>query len=489
LKKAIIIGSGIAGIATAIRLQKQNFSVEIFEANSYAGGKLSEIRQDGFRFDAGPSLFTMPHFVEELFELHGKKITETFDYEQLPIVCQYFYEDGTRLNAFSDAGDFKQEMIDKLGESEKSLSKFFKKAKDLYQITNHVFLEKSLHKLSTFLNWETAKSIMQLHKLDAFRTMNQSNKARFQNPKTVQLFNRYATYNGSNPYEAPATLNIISHLEHDIGAFFPKKGMHQITKSLVDLAKEVGVKFHYGKRVSEILVENKQAKGIRVGEKEILADLVVSNMDMVGTYQKLLAKQKQPEKMLNQPKSSSALIFYWGMDKEFPELDLHNIFFSEEYETEFDNIFQHRTIYRDPTVYVFISSKQVKTDAPEGKENWFVMINTPNNSGQDWDSLIAEAKQNILSKLNRILGKDLEKHILCEQILDPRTIESRTSSSQGALYGNSSNNKFAAFLRHPNFSQKIENLYFCGGSVHPGGGIPLCLLSAKIVADLVEKDF
>ncbi len=139
MKKAIIIGSGIAGIATAIRLQKQGFSVEIFEANSYAGGKLSEIRQDGFRFDAGPSLFTMPHFVEELFELHGKNTKEVFDYEQLPVVCKYFYEDGTRLNAFSDAGDFKKEMVEKLGESEKLLSKFFKKAKDLYQITNHVF--------------------------------------------------------------------------------------------------------------------------------------------------------------------------------------------------------------------------------------------------------------------------------------------------------------------------------------------------------------
>ncbi|MDG2444252.1 MAG: phytoene desaturase, partial [Flavobacteriaceae bacterium] len=208
----------------------------------------------------------------------------------------------------------------------------------------------------------------------------------------------------------------------------------------------------------------------------------------VPTYRTLLKDQKSPEKTLRQPRSSSALIFYWGIRKEFPSLDLHNIFFSEDYNQEFKYIFKKQQVYNDPTVYVNITSKENKSDAPKGCENWFVMVNVPSNTGQDWDSIISNVRSNILEKLSISLAVNLEDLIEFETVLDPRLIESNTNSYQGALYGASSNNKFAAFLRHPNFSQQISNLYFCGGSVHPGGGIPLCLLSGKIVSDLILKN-
>ena len=192
--------------------------------------------------------------------------------------------------------------------------------------------------------------------------------------------------------------------------------------------------------------------------------------------------------MLRQPRSSSALIFYWGIRKEFHALDLHNIFFSEDYNQEFKYIFKKQQVYNDPTVYVNITSKENKSDAPKGCENWFVMVNVPSNTGQDWDNIINNVRSNILKKLSISLSVNLEDLIESETVLDPRLIESKTNSYQGALYGASSNNKFAAFLRHPNFSQQISNLYFCGGSVHPGGGIPLCLLSGKIVSDLILKN-
>lgn len=482
---AIVIGAGVAGIASAIRLTKKGYQVSVYEANEKAGGKLTEIHLGAFRFDAGPSLFTMPSYMEELFQLHGKSLREHFGYEQLPVVCRYFYEDGLQLDATADVEQFKKILIETLGESPKQVAKFFKKASQLYEITAPVFLDKSLHKLSTFFHKDTLRSMLRLHQLDVFRTMHQANEALFDNPKTVQLFDRYATYNGSNPYQAPATLNIISHLEHDIGAFFPSKGMYSITQALVSLAESVGVDFHYKTPVTSINTEGNRAVGVTVGEERIEASLVVSNMDVTPTYRKLLPNMPAPEQTLSQPKSSSALIFYWGIDREFPTLDVHNIFFSDHYEREFKTMFQDRSIDDDPTVYVFISSKVVKEDAPEGKENWFVMINVPNNSGQDWEALIAKARKAIIKKLSRILAVDIESLILCEDYLDPRRIEARTASVGGALYGNSSNNRFAAFLRHPNFSRKIDNLYFCGGSVHPGGGIPLCLLSAKIVGDLI----
>jgi phytoene dehydrogenase-like protein len=209
-------------------------------------------------------------------------------------------------------------------------------------------------------------------------------------------------------------------------------------------------------------------------------------MDVVPTYNKLLKGQKKPNIVLNQQRSSSAVIFYWGLKKEFPSLDLHNIFFSNNYKKEFDSIFNKKEICKDPTVYINITSKDIPSDAPKNCENWFVMINSPNNENQDWENIINSVRKNVVKKINNILNTDIESFIEKERVYTPRDIESKTQSYLGSLYGASSNNKMAAFLRHPNFSNNILNLYFCGGSVHPGGGIPLCLLSAKIVSNLIE---
>jgi phytoene dehydrogenase-like protein len=201
-----------------------------------------------------------------------------------------------------------------------------------------------------------------------------------------------------------------------------------------------------------------------------------------------LPREKAPERSLKQERSSSALIFYWGIKKEFPELDLHNIFFASDYKKEFDVLFEGKDVADDVTVYIHISSKDEKADAPVGCENWFVMVNVPGNKGQDWDALIPQIRSRVILKLNRLLNTDVESLIEAEQVLDPRGIEARTQSYQGSLYGAASNNRFAAFLRHPNFSSRIKNLYFCGGSVHPGGGIPLCVMSGKIASEIILKD-
>jgi phytoene desaturase len=486
-KKVLVIGSGIAGLAASIRLIIKGYQVEVFEANAFPGGKLSELNRDGFRFDAGPSLFTLPEQVEELFLLAGQDPKEKFEYRQLEVTCNYFWEDGKRIRAFADLGKFAEEVETKLGEPAENIRKALKHSSFIYDHLSPLFMHRSLHRLETWINPQALRSYLKMGKLGIFSTMNEANEALFSNPKIVQLFNRYATYNGSDPYQTPATLNIIPHLEFNIGAFFPKKGMHDITISLYELAKSLGVIFHFKSRVEEILVQKGKATGIKVAGQEVVGDLVVNNMDMVNAYKTLLRKQKEPKKLLEQPKSSSALIFYWGVRKVFPELELHNILFSEDYKAEFAHIFKKGTIYEDPTVYINSTSVLRPEDAPNGCMNWFTMINVPNNQGQDWDQMIQEARRNIIAKINRILKTDLEPLIEVEEILEPRTIESKTSSAQGALYGNSSNNRFAAFLRHANYSSEIKNLYFCGGSVHPGGGIPLSLLSAKIMAEMIES--
>jgi phytoene desaturase len=485
-KKALIVGSGIAAIAASIRLAVKGYQVEVFEANAYPGGKLSEIEANGYRFDAGPSLFTLPELVDELFALASLDPKDHFTYQRLEVICRYFWEDGQRLTAWSDLDRLVEEVQSRLGESGEKVRAALGRSAYIYRHLSPLFMEKSLHRLSTWVSSDAMKSYLKMGKLGIFSTMNQANEAVFSNPKLIQLFNRYATYNGSDPYQTPATLNIIPHLEYNKGAFFPTQGMHDITLSLYRLAKTLGVVYHFNSPVEEILVEKGVAIGLRAKDITYHSDVVVNNMDMVNAYKTILSKQKKPRKLLEQPKSSSALIFYWGIKKKFPELELHNILFSDDYRTEFDYIFKKGEIYSDPTVYINITSVHKPDDAPPGCMNWFTMINVPNNQGQDWDRLISKARLDIIYKINRILKTDLEPLIEVEQILDPRTIESKTSSAQGALYGNSSNNRFAAFLRHANYSSDIKNLYFCGGSVHPGGGIPLALLSAKIMSEMIQ---
>lgn len=484
--KAIVIGAGIAGIASAIRLSLKGYEVDVFEANSKPGGKLTEIKMNGFRFDAGPSLFTMPQYVDELFKLAGKNPEDYFEYLKLKEICRYFYEDGLRLNASADLDELAKEIEEKTASTAKEVERYLNKSKTIYDVTHRVFLERSLHKIKSYLHWDTLKSIFRFGQIDAFRTQAKANQSFFKDDRIAQLFNRYATYNGSDPYQAPATLNIIPHFEYHYGAFLPKNGMYSIVTALVKLAEGLGIRLHYNQKVEEIIYSNKpksEVQGVKVNDKTYKANVVVSNLDVWFTYKNLLKNIAQPKKLLNQERSSSALIFYWGMDGNYSDMGLHNIFFAEDYQKEFNAIWKDKTISSDPTVYINISAKHIRGDAPTDSENWFVMINVPANNGQKWDVLIKEARTNIIKKISRLLNRNIEKDIICEQILDPRSIESKTGSYQGALYGNSSNNQFSAFLRHSNFSSKVKNLYFCGGSVHPGGGIPLALLSAKIIDD------
>jgi phytoene desaturase len=481
---ARIVGAGIAGIASAIRWARKGYTVHVHEANSYPGGKLSQFQLGDYRFDAGPSLFTLPFLVDELFTLCGEDPRDHFNYLKKTEECRYFWDDGTRLTAHSDPAEFASEAERVLGEPAKHVRAHLDLARRQYEATKGLFLERSLHKASTYLRRDALPALAALPSLKLTQTMHAVHAQRFRSPKMVQLFDRFATYNGSTPYQAPGTLAMIPHLEFGFGTFVPFGGMVAITESLVALAERQGVQFHYGQRVERILVANRRATGLLVGGTELPADVVVSNMDVTPTYRRLLPDLKAPEKTLSQERSSSALIFYWGVRREFPELDLHNILFANDYEAEFRDLFERKTLHGDPTVYIHITSKDLEGEAPVGGENWFVMINAPADYGQDWASWRAIARASVLAKIERALGIDVAPLIEVEEVIDPPTIQSRTGSDRGALYGASSNNAMAAFLRHPNFHRQIPNLFFVGGSAHPGGGIPLCLLSAKIAADL-----
>ncbi len=477
--KAAVIGSGVGGLAIATRLALKGYKVTVYEQNDLSGGKISEIKAGGYRFDTGPSLLTLPELTDELFHLAGKKREDYFHYSRLEVICNYFYEDGLKIRAFSEPQKFASEIEEQTGEPARKVLNHLKKSRDQYKLTADIFLFNSLHKIRNYFHGRILKGILLFHKVDAFSSMHHRISKRFKDPRVIQLFDRYATYNGSNPYLAPATLNVISHLEHNLGAFFPSKGMRSLATSLEWLARDCGVDFAFSKKVEKILTDGKKATGVMLGNEEHPYDLIVSDVDVNYFYKKLLPDSKSIKTDENKL-SSSALIFYWGFRGKSPSLGLHNILFSENYSTEFEHIFEKRDVSSDPTVYIYISSKLVPSDAPDDCENWFVMINVPPDTGQDWDRLIKEARRNIILKIERLLKITLEDHIEFEQVESPQSIERRTLSWKGALYSNHSNSRYSAFLRHSFKHKSLQNLYFVGGSVHPGGGIPLCLASASI---------
>jgi phytoene desaturase len=486
-KNAIIIGSGVAGLSSAIRLACMGYRVDVYEASSMPGGKISQITENGFRWDTGPSLFTLPHLLDELFELAGKNPSDYYNYSKLNIITRYFFSDETVFDAYQDVNQLVHEFAAKFGEDVSKMRNFFADVEDTYNFTEPLFLQNPIKDFPKHLEGSLWQNIKHFMRMNAFATMHKTNKKYFKNQKTIQIFNRYATYNGSDPYRAPGTLNVIAHLEHQLGAFFLKGGMYTLADSLYKLALECGVSFHFNTKVDGIVIENKTAQGIIVNGGKVLSDIVVSNADVSKVYSNLMPEIKKPALYLNQEKSTSALVFYWGIKKVFNQTELHNIFFSEDYQNEF-KILADGKVCDDPTVYLYVSSKENQDDAPVGCENWFVMINVPYNSGQNWNEITARSRKNILNKLSRQLKEDIEPLIVAEHTLDPVLLEQKTSSDKGALYGNSSNNMFSAFLRHPNKVSGLKNLYFASGSGHPGGGIPLCILSSKIVAQHIQHD-
>ncbi len=484
-----IIGAGLGGMSAAVMLASEGYQVDVYEASSSPGGKAGCLSLDGFTFDTGPSLLTMPFVLSGLFEEAGESLDDYLELIPLDIICRYFYNDGTVINAYSDADKFSSEISLKTEDSAGSVHRYLEYSKKIFELTADLFLFNSPSKISTYLNRKALKALLNIRSIDPFRTIHSANSHFFKDKRTIQLFDRYATYNGSDPFKAPATLNIIPHVEYGLGSFYAKGGMRAVTSALKKLADKKGVNFIFDTPVEEILISSSQAAGIRTASSEYHYNYIISNSDVNFTYSRLLDKNKGfTNNAAKAEPSLSAMVFYWGVEGNHDELTVHNILFSSDYRSEFEDLFSKKIKPDDPTVYSYISCKFNKDDAPNGYENWFVMVNAPCISGQNWEDEIIRTRKNVIKKIKGITGISLTERIKTESVLSPPLLERKTGSYRGSIYGISSNNRFGAFLRHPNESKSIRNLFFCGGSVHPGGGIPLVLLSGKIAANLIIKE-
>lgn len=489
-KRAIVIGAGIGGMAAAALLRAKGWSVDLFEQNGTPGGKMQQWQSKEYRFDTGPSLLTMPFILENLFEKCGQNLYDHLSLSEPDPLCRYFYKDGVIFDNYADRSKTVREIQSFAPEDAESYSEFLDYSETLYNKTADAFLFNPLNQPADLksLNW------LDMLTIDAFSTVSDKVDDHFSSPYLRKFFKRFTTYNGSSPFRAPATLNVIPHVELNQGGYYVKGGLYSIAKALEQLGKEMGVSFHYQKKVATIEVKSDKVTAVKTDNGHTVeTDLVVANSDATDTLLNLLSpgaisKRKRSKQKKLEP-SCSGFVLMLGCNKTWPQLKHHNIFFSEDYELEFKQIFSDRSLPDDPTIYVANTSYTDPSHAPKNSSNLFILVNSPYVTDEkDWNELSESYKNHIIRELENRGLAGLEASIETEDVITPIDFLKRYGSNRGSIYGTSSNSKFAAFVRPRNKVNRLENLYLVGGSTHPGGGIPLVVQSAFNALELIERE-
>lgn len=511
MDQVLIIGAGIGGLSTAIRLAAAGQRVTIYEKNSQVGGKMGQIVTAGYRWDIGPSVITVRDVFEELFAAAGRRLEDYLTLEPVEPLTRYFYPNGTVLDATQD----RDKMADQIHQIDPhdvdGYLAYLRYAEQIHSITGPVFIYDQPPTWRSFLRVPFADWF----KIDGLRSMQAAIEDHVQSPELRQLLGRFATYVGGSPYLAPATLNVIAHVELTGGVWYPRGGIYTIAEAMAKLARELGVTIHTGCGVQEIAVENGRFHHLILENGEIVTGTaVVSNLDVTTTRRHLLKNyfnakvqrrrglkrwvtksRPQPWSLTSRDSvhnsqfdpSCSGFILLLGVNKQFPELTHHNILFSKDYPAEFEAIFEEGKPPDDPTIYIAITGKTDPEHAPPGSENWFVLVNAPPlGSSYDWQANQQHYRDLVLRKIADY-GFNVRDHIVTEQILTPHDLAEGSGAWRGALYGASPNSRWAAFKRPPNRSN-IPGLYFAGGTTHPGGGVPMVTLSGKVAAELLLED-
>ncbi|MBC7810434.1 MAG: phytoene desaturase [Burkholderiales bacterium] len=485
----VIIGAGIGGMSAAIRLAVHGRRVIVVEQNENVGGKMGEIHQDGFRWDSGPSVITMRAVLEDLFNAAGRKLDDYLTLLPLEPITRYFYPDGTVFDATRDWPRMASQ-IAKLDERDvEGYAAFLSYAARLHRITGPAFIYGSPPSLNSFKRVSPLDAL----RIDGMRTMDAAIRGFVRSPHLRQLLGRFATYVGASPFLAPATLNVIAHVELTGGVWYPQGGVYAIARALTKLAEELGIEIRTSSPVRKIVVEEEGARGIVLADgTKIAARAVIANVDVATVYETLLPSESVParrvQSLAQREPSCSGFVLMLGVEGQHEALAHHNIFFSSDYRREFDDIFKRGIAADEPTIYVAITSKTDPSDAPEGCENWFVLVNVPSLSERfDWTSETAAYRERVLARL-ATFGFDVRGRIRSESMLTPFDLERQTGARRGALYGASSNNRWAAFRRPHNRASDVHGLYFVGGTTHPGGGVPMVMLSGKAATDMLIED-
>jgi diapolycopene oxygenase len=486
-KKVLVIGAGLGGLSAAISLSAAGYEVEVCEKNDKIGGKLNLRVNKGFSFDLGPSILTLPGIFQDLFRRTGKKMEDYVTIQEVFPHWRNFFEDGTVLDLSPDMRLMEVELAKAGMKDTAGFYAFLEYSRNLCKMTEEGYFAKGLDTLGELISHYGIRQGMKLW--DFSRSMDQAVSSYIKNDKFRDILNYFIKYVGSSPYDSPSILNLMPYVQFGYGLWYVKGGMYNLARGLGKAAQEMGVKINLHSEVVDIETRDRTVTGIRLKDgRKIAGDLLVSNMEIIPVYRDVLKEDAKFLKRYDKfEPACSGLVLHLGVDTIYPQLAHHNFFYSAEPKKHFDAVFHKKELSKDPTIYLVAPVKSDTTIAPAGCEIIKVLPHIPHLRDKDpftQDDYNA-LRERVLDKLERMGLKDLRKHIVVEDMWTPIDIQKSYYSNKGAIYGIVSDRYKNLGFRAPKKSEKYDNLYFVGGSVNPGGGMPMVTLSGQLVCDKI----
>lgn len=483
-KKVIVIGSGLGGISAAISLAQEGYDVSIHEKNDKIGGKLNVLKAQGYSFDLGPSILTLPHLFERLFTRSGKRMGDYFSIRPLRPHWRNFFEDGKVVDLYPEPEKMAEEAR-KVGEDPANLVKFLEYSAGLYDLTNEGYFEKGLDTSAEFREFYGLGKFL---KFDLFRSMH-GGVARYLKTRHMRdIFDYFIKYVGSSAYHSPAFMNCMPTIQYRYDLWYVDGGLYHIALGLGRLMDELGIQVHLNSAVTEVRKEGSRVTGLVANDTFHPADIIVSNMEVIPAYEKLLAEDDAFLKTLEKYEPScSGLVLELGLDRQYPQLAHHNFLYSDHQKKHFHTVFRKRELPPDPTIYLVAASRTDPTVAPPGCDCLKILPHIPHIDDKrplTRDDYLA-FKERVVDKLERMGLENLRQHTVFEHCWTPLDIREQYNSNKGSIYGVVSDRFKNLAFKAPKQSVRYPNLFFVGGSVNPGGGMPMVVLCGQNVAKKV----
>jgi 1-hydroxycarotenoid 3,4-desaturase len=490
--RVVVIGAGVAGLVAALELAVRGIAVTVVERAGAPGGKMREVEVDGARLDAGPTVFTMRWVFEEIFAAAGTSVEAHLRLRPVEVLARHAWSDHERLDLFADVGLSAEAIGTFAGSAEaQRYLDFCARARGVYQSLEGPFIRSSRPSPLVLVQRFGLGRLGDLWRISPFATLWKALGEHFHDPRLRQLFGRYATYCGSSPFLAPATLMLVAHVEQD-GVWLVEGGMHRIAVALASLAAHHGATFRYGSEATEIIVSNGRAAGIRLATgEELAADAVVSNADVAAVSDGRLGRAAA-HAVPDVPRSARSLsAVTWSLHAQtegFPLLR-HTVFFSDNYAAEFDDIFRRSRLPAAPTVYICAQDRDDRDSrGPEGPERLLCLVNAPpTGDTHPFDNAeIEQCAEQTFRRLERC-GLHVRRRPENTLVTTPAVFDRLFPGTGGALYGRASHGWMASFSR-PGATSRLPRLYLAGGSTHPGPGVPMAALSGRMAAATLLGD-
>ena len=489
-KKAVIIGAGVGGIATAVFLAQKGYTVKVVEKNANPGGRCGQMIQEGHRFDLGATILLMPSIYRKVFTSLGMDMDKELETTSLEPVYKLFFGDDTDFAFTRDINKMKLQLEAIEPGSFAHYERYVKEGYAFFNLSIDGLLGRNFYRLFQFINF---KSIRLLIRLKTWIRHTDYIKRFFTDIRLQMAFTFQNIYVGQNPYKQPAFFSMLPGAEIAEGALFPKGGMHSVVEKLLATAVDLGVEFQYKKTVSNIIVNGDKIQGIQLEDGAIInADVVIANADLPYVYSKLLPESRLSRSLKKKEYSCSAIVFHWGIDKVYPQLAHHSVFLNDPYKQGMDQIFNEKSVSVNPSFYIHAPVRTDKSAAPDNQDTLSVIVpvgHMDEKHEQDWQVLKQTARDGVIHRLKEAGMTDIEDHIKFETSYLPKTWESYCNVTNGSVFGSLSHTIFQmGYFRPHNRHDKYKNLYFVGGSTHPGNGIPLVLMSAKLTSERILKE-